>query len=1764
MKRKILFISVLFYIFLCGITNAQTLVFHEDFEVPDSMTSSGIPSWFQDVNYHTNGLTCIRDTVAIGVTAYLTSDTFSTVGKFNVLVTFDQICKINFADRGYVEVSTDNGANWTTITGSYYLGSSSSFVSSGYFSSFSYGGTGWSPANNTAIPLSSWWKTETFDISLIASDFPQVRIRFRLTDGNGNGNSDNYGWLIDNVNVQAGAHEVIPPRIAWSPPVLQGNIYYLGPFTVSDTITDFSGIDSSYLYYTVNSGSPIAVSMSNTSGNIWQGTIPTVNDGDTICYYVQAWDGWGNSTQLPSVNCISFVASSGITFPYVDNFDITTNLWTSSTVTGSSWQLGTPAFGVTTGTHSGANAWDVALTSGYLDNTDTRLTSPVFNFIGVYNAKLSFWRNHRSETGWDGTRLEYTTNGTTWQVLGTLGDPLATNWYTDASINSSNLPGWENNSAGWKLSTYKLSVLNNVAGPVQFRFVFTSDNTGNQDGFSIDDFSIILPSPFDVGVASILRPVLTAPVGISDTVKITVTNYGSLSVSNFNVSYTLNGGTPVIELHSATLLPGVSDTLTFATPYTVPTGSFSLCAFTELAGDGLTSNDTICKTSTGIPLVTIPYADNFDSPPSLWYDSSAAGTSWQLGTPNFGVTNSAHSPSNAWDINLTSAYGNNARSVLTSPLFDFTGILNAKLSFWQNRNIAVNDGLLLEYSINGGTSWNTLGTGPTDVNGTNWNTSANIFGSGKPGWDGNSGGWKKSIYLLPLTITGSNVQFGFVFTSSTVTVSDGVSIDDFSIQPGSPLDIGVTSFLQPAAVLAAGSSGTVQIGFKNFGTTTVTSSTIAYSINGVLTAAETWNGSLAPGSTTFFTFSTPFTVPTGSYDVCAFTLLASDGDAANDTLCKSFQGLPRVSIPYVENFDSPPSIWTDSSAAGTTWQLGTPNFGVTNSAHSPTKAWDINLTSAYAINARSVLTSPLIDFTGIVNAKLYFWQNRNIAIGDGMQLEYSLNGGTTWNTLGTGPTDANGTNWNTNANINASGKPGWDGNSGGWKKSTYLLPLTITGANVRFRFIFLSNATTNSDGVSIDDFSIQPGFPLDIGVTAFFQPTTTSAAGSQGFVTVAFKNYGTTTVTSSDFEYKVNGTLISTETWNGSLAPASTTFFAFATTFTVPPGYFNICANSALLSDGDNVNDTLCRNFQGIPRFALPYTDNFDTGAVAWRDSSATAGTNWQLGTPAYGQTTGTHSGSNCWDINLSTTYANNAKSYLISPLFDFTGMINAKLSFWQNRNSEATWDGTRLEYSINAGTTWSVLGTVSDPGAMNWYTDAAINSSNLPGWEGSSLTSGGTPGWQQSIYWTLPSIITGPSVMFRFVFTSDGSQTTDGISIDDFIIAPPESHDVGVTAILKPGFSATAGTTDSVRVVIYNFGADTTSNFDVGYSINSGSPVTQLYNGTIQAGTHDTLTFVTTYTIPSGTYNICSWTNAFNDSGHSNDTLCKTSQGVLKFNIPYTDNFDTGSVAWYDSSVGLGTNWQLGTPAFGKTTGSHSAPNCWDINLTSAYADNARSYLISPLFDFTGIAEARLSFWQNRFAENTYDGERLEYSIDVGSTWTVLGILNDPNGINWYNNGALTSSGLPAWDDSSLTALNVQGWIQSTYLALPSIILGQSNVMFRFVFTSDGSIKKDGVSIDDFFIYVPTVGVNYMSNATDLKIYPNPSTGIFYLKKDDWMTTDASVFVTDLLGKEVWQSSPGKSAFTLIDLSSQPNGIYFVHVVSDSKLVNQKIILCK
>lgn len=200
-------IITLLAIFIIGNAKAQS-IFHEDFENPDSVVSSGVNGFATCTRIAAGGNACDSSSYGAGDSATLTTIAFSTIGNSNVVLSFDHISKVSFFDASIVEVSNDSGITWTRLTSACYLGGSGIFGAfDNKFAEVSY--PLWQGSNGLAIPNNTWWKNEIFDIGSLVGNVSNAMIKFKLKDLNGNGMEGRTGWYIDNISVGDSLFNVI-------------------------------------------------------------------------------------------------------------------------------------------------------------------------------------------------------------------------------------------------------------------------------------------------------------------------------------------------------------------------------------------------------------------------------------------------------------------------------------------------------------------------------------------------------------------------------------------------------------------------------------------------------------------------------------------------------------------------------------------------------------------------------------------------------------------------------------------------------------------------------------------------------------------------------------------------------------------------------------------------------------------------------------------------------------------------------------------------------------------------------------------------------------------------------------------------------------------------------------------------------------------------------------------------------------------------------------------------------------------------------------------------------------------------------------------------------------------------------------------------------------------------------------------------------------------------------------------------------------------
>ena len=269
--------------------------------------------------------------------------------------------------------------------------------------------------------------------------------------------------------------------------------------------------------------------------------------------------------------------------------------------------------------------------------------------------------------------------------------------------------------------------------------------------------------------------------------------------------------------------------------------------------------------------------------------------------------------------------------------------------------------------------------------------------------------------------------------------------------------------------------------------------------------------------------------------------------------------------------------------------------------------------------------------------------------------------------------------------------------------------------------------------------------------------------------------------------------------------------------------------------------------------------------------------------------------------------------------------------------------------------------------------------------------------------------------------------------------------HSVGLAAIEYPNASVPEGVPMSgFAVAIFNATKQTESSVPVDMVIYDATMTVQYsgsgVSGTLGWGGADTVKL--SGTLAPATAGI--WTAvAYTDLGDDYDRTYDTA--VYKFavaaiqTIPYVTEFQNAAQNSGWSGTGdfaLGSNDpsapnyspKLGGAYAGGDTGQEWVTNPGlstnDGGLegngpgNGSYTSETVSKLASPFFNFAGQTSGFLTLIQSISWEPGWDGDIMEYSVDTGKTFMLLGYLNDTAGgsFNWYSTTVYQNAGVTCY----------------------------------------------------------------------------------------------------------------------------------------------------
>ncbi len=197
-----------------------------------------------------------------------------------------------------------------------------------------------------------------------------------------------------------------------------------------------------------------------------------------------------------------------------------------------------------------------------------------------------------------------------------------------------------------------------------------------------------------------------------------------------------------------------------------------------------------------------------------------------------------------------------------------------------------------------------------------------------------------------------------------------------------------------------------------------------------------------------------------------------------------------------------------------------------------------------------------------------------------------------------------------------------------------------------------------------------------------------------------------------------------------------------------------------------------------------------------------------------------------------------------------------------------------------------------------------------------------------------------------------------------------------------------------------------------------------------------------------------------------------------------YFEDFNDADHGWISSGQtqrGQYYSWSLMNPKGQHINLPESSNWCFiTYNAdTKSHNDNENSWVESPCFILDALQAPMLSFKYNMAVQKDVDGAVLQYTLDNGSTWQVLGDLDE--GVHWYDvKGINTSPGEQTSVGLGWSRVGDSTWYEAKFnldqVKQEVLKIGPgTNIRFRFAFSADGFTPSDliveGFAFDDFFI---------------------------------------------------------------------------------------------
>jgi hypothetical protein len=238
-----------------------------------------------------------------GDTVVLITPVYNLTNYNYAVLHFNHICKVSPVDMVRIEYKISN-QGWQAIPNTAYKGEARNYNVRG-FNAGSY--VEWQANDSLAMPDSTWWKEETFDVSFEVGGDNSVQFRFIIQRDNVQGTQISYGWLLDDIGITMATFMLNLPIVELIEPLIKDTIAGSAWVNINARVKTqtIAPIETPWLIYTATNNGVVlgsdTVFMTRVKGDsLWKASIPSFIVGTKVTYSVTGRDATGNYASASS------------------------------------------------------------------------------------------------------------------------------------------------------------------------------------------------------------------------------------------------------------------------------------------------------------------------------------------------------------------------------------------------------------------------------------------------------------------------------------------------------------------------------------------------------------------------------------------------------------------------------------------------------------------------------------------------------------------------------------------------------------------------------------------------------------------------------------------------------------------------------------------------------------------------------------------------------------------------------------------------------------------------------------------------------------------------------------------------------------------------------------------------------------------------------------------------------------------------------------------------------------------------------------------------------------------------------------------------------------------------------------------------------------------------------------------------------------------------------------------------------------------------